>query len=271
MIAASSQPTDTAKLRLYTFSLSHFSEKIRWALTAGGVAFEEVPWTPFFHVLRARRRGKGTTVPVLETDDVRVQDSTRILLWLEEHRAPFALVPEERSEREAALAIEARFDEVGKHVVRFAYSRTLDDTESVARYWRTDATPWERRVIRSCFPVMRWMFRRKLRMNAANIERSRMAIESGLMWLDSQTAAGAPYLVGGRLTVADLTAAALLAPLACPDEHPIYGSARYRAGIQPLVRDWQDRPAFAWVRAMYRDHRGLWPRAREIRQSLDAT
>jgi glutathione S-transferase len=259
-----------APLRLYTFSLSHFSEKIRWTLSAAGLAFEEVAWTPFFHVLRARRRGRATTVPVLETSDESVQDSSRILLWLEEHRAPFSLIPVDPAERAAALAAEARFDEVGEHVVRYAYSRTLDDAESVARYWTTDATPLQARVVRRFFPVMRWIFRRKLRMSAANVARSRATIDAGLTWLESQTSSPAQYLVGGRLTVADLTAAALLAPLACPDEHPIYGSARYRAGIAPLVSEWQDRPGFAWVRAMYKTHRGLWPRRLEIREWLDA-
>jgi glutathione S-transferase len=62
----------------------------------------------------------------------------------------------------------------------------------------------------------------------------------------------------------------LLAPLACPDEHPIYGSARYRAGIEPQVVEWQDSTAFKWVRAIYRQHRGGWARGAEIRGAIDA-
>jgi glutathione S-transferase len=89
-------------------------------------------------------------------------------------------------------------------------------------------------------------------------------------WLESQGVPDRPFLVGGRLTVADLTAAALLAPLACPDEHPIYGSARYRAAIEPLARSWQGGPAFTWVRQMYRLHRGVWPRGPEIRRAVEA-
>ncbi len=257
-------------LRLYTFSLSHFSEKIRWTLSAAGVSFEEVPWTPFFHVVRARRRGRATTVPVLEASGESIQDSTRILLWLERNRTPFGLLPADPSEREAALEVEARFDEVGEHVVRFAYSVALDDAESVIRYWTTDATPFQARMVRRLFPLLRWIFRRKLGMNAATVARSRKTIDAGLAWLESRTSDSAPYLVGGRFTVADLTAAALLAPLACPDEHPIYGSARYRSALASLVGDWNDRPAFAWVRGMYRNHRGVWPRSTDLRRLLDA-
>jgi glutathione S-transferase len=257
-------------LRLYTFSLSHFSEKIRWTLSASDIAFEEVPWTPFFHVPSALRRGGKTTVPILETTGMTVQDSTRILLWLEQNRAPFSLLPTHPPERDAALAVEARFDHAGSHVVRYAYSTVLDDVESVVRFWTVDASPRQARVIRRWFPVLRWVFRRKLRMSAASVAQSREAIASSVEWLESQGVADRPYLIGDRLTIADLTAAALLAPLACPDEHPIYGSARYRAGIEPLVRSWQDGPAFAWVRQMYRLHRGGWPRGPEIRRAIEA-
>jgi glutathione S-transferase len=256
-------------LRLYTFSLSHFSEKIRWTLGAAGITFQEVPWTPFFHILKARSRGRGTTVPVVEVGSESVQDSTRILLWLEEHRAPFALIPSDPAARDAALAIEKQFDEVGAHVVRYAYSEMLDDADAVVRFWTPDATSYQSRVIRRWFPVMRWAFRRQLRMSAANVARSRATIASGLAFLESQIGAGKRYLVGDRLSVADLTAAALLAPLACPDEHPIYGSNRYRAGLAPLVRDWESGTAFQWVRQMYREHRGPFERAAEIRQHVE--
>ncbi len=74
--------------------------------------------------------------------------------------------------------------------------------------------------------------------------------------------------MAGRFTVADLTAAALLAPLVCPDEHPVYSSARYRAGVAPLIADWRQRAAFDWVRMLYREHRGAWPRSEQIRQAL---
>jgi len=257
-------------LRLYTFSLSHFSEKIRWTLDASSIAFDESPWTPFFHVPAALKRGGKTTVPILETTGVRVQDSTRILLWLEGNRAPFPLLPADKVERDAALAVEARFDKTGEHVVRYAYSTVLDDSESVIRFWTVDANPRQARVVRRWFPVLRWVFRRKLRIGADSVARSRAAIASSIEWLASQGVPERLYLVGDRLTVADLTAAALLAPLACPDEHPIYGSARYRAGIEPLVLEWQDSAAFRWVRAIYRLHRGGWARGAEIRRAIDA-
>jgi glutathione S-transferase len=234
---------------------------MRWALGTCGIAATEVPLTPFFHVLHALTSGGRTTVPILEIDGRRIQDSTRILLWLDAHRGPLPLLPAAGAGRGEVLAVEARFDRVGEHVVRYAYRDTLADSESVVRYWTLDSSPFQAARIRRGFPVLRWIFRRKLWMSARNAERSREAIEGGLDSIDARLADGHRYLATDRFTLADLTAAALLAPLVCPDEHPVYGSARYRGGIAAQVAPWQKRPAFEWVRTMYREQRGSWPLA----------
>jgi hypothetical protein len=40
-----------------------------------------------------------------------------------------------------------------------------------------------------------------------------------------------------------------------PDQHPVYGSAQYRAFATPVVGAWAQRPALAWVRDTYRRQR----------------
>lgn len=261
-LASTTQP-----LRLYTFSISHFSEKIRWTLGLEGIPFVEVPWTPPFHVRSARRRGGRTTVPVIEAGREHVQDSTRILHWLDAHRGPLSLLPTDAEARREALDIEARFDEVGSHVIRLAYDYLLPDTESVVRFWTIDATPMQRRALRVAFPLVRPLFRRRLDTRPEQMARSRERLDAGVTFVEERTARGR-YLVGDRLSIADVTAAALLSPVACPDEHPVYGSARYRAIVAPLVARWAERPALAWVRAMYRDHRGVFPRAEAVRAAM---
>ena len=75
-------------------------------------------------------------------------------------------------------------------------------------------------------------------------------------WLDEQLADGRTYLVDGTFTVADITAASLLAPLACPRQHPVYGDPAYQAGMAQALQGWEGRPSIAWVRRMYDLHRG---------------
>ncbi|MES2682493.1 MAG: glutathione S-transferase N-terminal domain-containing protein [Pseudomonadota bacterium] len=247
-----------APLKLHTFSVSHFSEKARWLLDASGIDYVEEPWVPFLHIVKTLRKGGrgATTVPILDTGEGCIQDSTRILLWLEKHRAPFSLMPVDAALREQVLAVEDRFDRVGNHVVRYAYSVSLDNAEGVTKLWTIDATPGQTRFIRAAYPLLRMVFRSKLKLgNAAAVAASEQRFGEGLDWIAEQIKDGRRYLVGTQLTAADITAAALLAPIACPDEHPVYSQADYRDGIAPLRAKWAGHPALDWVRQLYRDHR----------------
>lgn len=248
----------TPKLKLHTFSVSHFSEKARWLLDAGGIDYVEEPWVPFLHIAKALRKGGGraTTVPVLDTGSGCVQDSTRILLWLEKNLAPYSLMPIDPKLREEVLAVEDRFDRVGNHVVRYAYSVSLDNAEGVTKLWTIDATPGQTRFIRAAYPLLRLVFRSKLKLGQpAVIAASEQRFGEGLDWIAEQIKGGRQYLVGTQLTAADITAAALLAPIACPDEHPVYSQADYRDGIASLRAKWAGHPALDWVRGIYRQHR----------------
>lgn len=245
-------------LKLHTFALSHFSEKARWLLDASGTDYVEEPWVPFLHIAKALRKGGrgATSVPVLDTGAGCVQDSTRILLWLAEHRAPFALLPSDPALREEVLAVEDRFDRVGTHVIRYAYSRALDDTEGILTLWTLDATPGQARFMRFAYPLLKRLISKKLKLGEpAAIAASEQRFGEALDWLAEQLKDGRQYLVGNQFTAADITAAALLAPIACPDEHPVYSRADFKAGIAPLRAKWAGHPALDWVRAIYRTHR----------------
>lgn len=242
--------------RLYTFSLSHFSEKIRWALDLSRIAYAETRWTPFFHILPARiKSGRSTTVPILQTPRQTIQDSTEILLWLEREHAPFALMPAASELRQQVLEIEERFDKLGRHFIRYLYATALTQRERMIRLWTLDANPVQRAVVAMSYPLLAATIRRVFAITPENVSRSEQKIQFELDWLAERIAGGQRFLAGNTLTAADITAAALLAPLACPAEHPVYGSDDYRASVASLRARFKDAPALAWVRAIYRDFR----------------
>lgn len=246
------------QLTLHTFSISHFSEKARWLLDASGIDYVEKPWVPFFHIIPALRLGgrKATTVPILVTETGPVQDSTRILLWLGKHRAPFALLPTDAALREQVLAVEDRFDRIGAHVIRYAYRDALGDSEGIKTVWTLDASPLQKRIVGTAFPLMRTAFRTMLQIgNPKAVASSERKILESMDWIAARTAQGHRYLVGDTLTAADITAAALLSPLACPDEHAVYSRPDFQNGVAALKARHAAHPAMVWVRQLYRDHR----------------
>lgn len=247
----------TQALTLYTFAMSHYSEKIRWTLDCSGIPYREVCMSPAFHILPALRMGRRgqTTLPILQSTQEAIQDSPRILTWVQTQCGPLAVMPEEHTEQLREVA--QRFDAIGKDVARYLYAHSFGTSDAdIIQLWTDHASPWQAAIIRSTYPVMRWVFQQKLHINPARVSLAEDRIRLAVEWLERSLAGGASYLVGERFSVADITAASLLAPLACPRQHPVYGDASYQAGMAQALAPWRDRPAMAWVRQMYDMHRG---------------
>jgi len=255
---------DQAGLTLYTFAMSHYSEKVRWALSACRLPFREVVMTPAMHLLPAMRMGgRGrTTLPILSElrlngEVSHIQDSTRILLWLDDRHGPLDILPQGTQLRGECLDIEQRFDAIGRDIARCLYADAFDDDAHVLGLWTQHASPLQARMLGYLYPLIKLGTRLRLDTSRIRVARSVQRIQQALAWLEGRISDGRLYLVGSRLTVADITAAALLAPLACPHQHPVFGTAdyveRFRSRGGPLRLD---RPAMVWVRKLYDLHRG---------------
>ncbi len=262
---------EPAGLTLFTFAMSHYSEKIRWVLQASRLPFREVMLTPAFHMLPALRMGgQGqTTLPVLREQrlngrQVHVQDSTRILLWLDERHGPLDLLPQGPDLRDECLSIEDRFDNIGRDVARFLYLDAFRHDDKILALWTAQASPWQRRLVRMGYPLIKGVFKFRLNITPAAAKRSEQRILQALAWLEGRLSDGRLYLVGSRLSVADITAASLLAPLACPSQHPVYSTPDYVQTLRPRTISLDmNRPALAWVRKLYDLHRGDLPQFRQ--------
>jgi glutathione S-transferase len=237
------------EITLYTYAVSQSSEKVRWALDATGISYHERALPPFVHAQWLTSPGGGlfTSMPVLEGDGETIADSTRILEWLEERRAPFSLIPRDPLVRAQVMEAEARFDMDGELLNRRGLALKL---------FSIDANPLQRLALQAAFPLIRQLFLRGLDTSPAAFARSQRIVHRTLAELDRAAEAGKRFLVGDALSVADITAAALLAPLACPEEHPLYSRRDYRQQMAAVLAPWRDRPGLAWVRETYR-RRGL--------------
>lgn len=247
----------TAAFTLYTFAMSHYSEKIRWTLDHAAIPYREQCLTPVFHIGPALRMGgRGqTTLPLLKTPHESVQDSARILNWLHQQNLASALMPAKGYDE--IREVEQRFNAIGKDVARLLYARSFGHADAhIVQLWCNHASPAQARFIRLAYPVIRWGFRRKLHITTAGADKAQHKIDEVVNWLEARLKDGRIYLVGDHFTVADITAASLLAPIACPPEHPVYGDADYQQAMRGATAPWQGRPALAWVLKMYATQRG---------------
>jgi glutathione S-transferase len=209
--------------RLHTIAVSHFCEKARWALDRAGVAFDESAHLPVLHVAPMMAATRGVKAPVLEEGGELLRDSTAILLALSE-RTPRAkrLHPEDAAARAAVIALEDRIDEgLGHDVRRVAFHHLVKDApESFVKLMDQKAAGWQRAIARTTPSAVTVPLRNALKLDDAHAETSERAVDAMLEETSAQLR-GKTWLTGDTFTSADLTLAALLAPLLAPPEHPI--------------------------------------------------
>ena len=247
---------------LWHIPVSHFNEKARWALDYKGVEHERHGPPPPAHIPIAlwKTRGRSKTFPLLVlADGTAIGDSTEIIAALERLYPEPPLYPADPEQRRRALDLEDFFDEeVGASTRLFAFSHLIEDDEavgSIAAASMPERFRDSRRVRQLAAGGAGVYVKARYHVDrAAEREAARIAILAGLDRLEAELAAGeGEYLVGDTFTVADLTAAALLGPVALPPEGPQVPEPT------PDYRDFQatvaDRPGFAWIGEMFSRHR----------------
>jgi glutathione S-transferase len=243
---------------LYHIEVSHYNEKVRWALDHKGIPHVRKAPPPLLHMAWALWLTGRATFPVLRLDGVRVGDSTRIIETLEREHPEPPLYPPDAAGRRRALALEEHFDEqLGPYVRRWLFHEGLvglpwgDFVEGALG----SAPRAVKTTMRATAPVGRRMLR--LRYGIGD-EPARVARDKTAAALDRIEAELQPsgYLVGDRFSVADLTAAALLFQLVRPPEAPYLLPPPLAPAVERFRAEASGRRAFEWVKQMYRRHRG---------------
>ena len=250
---------------LWHLPISHFSEKVRWALDHKRIPHRRRVMPPGMHPFGGvlLTGGRHVTMPVLEIDGRRIADSTAIIALLEECYPDRSLYPVDAEERARALALEDWFDEnVGPHARQWAFNALLTEPEAV-RAFAVKQTEWAPvGVPPEVFAPFAKVFLnvRYSAGNEAGVEAARQALVRGLDRLDADLDnAGGEFLVGERFTIADLTAAALFYPLVLPPEGP-WQPVR-TADFEEFQDTVRERPGFRWVEDTFSRHRHA---AREV-------
>jgi glutathione S-transferase len=123
-------------LKLYTFNISHFAEKARWALDYEGIPYQEKVLLPGPHQLVTRRFAPRTHVPVLEHNGVYVQGSSAIMDYVADRLGGSKLTAVDPLQRARSLELEKTLDQAfGRGVQQVLYSALLKDRRTVVDLW----------------------------------------------------------------------------------------------------------------------------------------
>lgn len=205
----------TAKLDavLITIPLSHYCEKARWGLDRVALPYRENPHAPMFS------RRAGGTVPVLVHGAARFTDSTDILVHADAVRGGDLLYPRDPALKREVDALEEQFDkELGPHTRRWAYLHLLPDAKLVSSLWSRGVPRGEALMVPMIAPLVRWFARSAYKVTPEGAQRSLDRVRGIFREVGTRLGDGRRFLVGGRFTAADLTFAALGAPMVFPRE-----------------------------------------------------
>jgi len=242
---------------MISIPFSHFCEKARWGLERAGIDFEEEGHLPIFHVRAVRRIGGARSVPTLRTPEGVLNDSTEILLWADERAAPEKkLYPEAAEARQEVLALEDWFDNrLGPDARRWVYSFVLPDRGILREIAAQGVPAWELRWLMFGLPLARALMRRGMRIYPPQVARSLATLHETFDKIGERLADGRRFLVGDRLTAADITFASLAAPVVMPEQYPSPAIERFPHKIQDEIRWFQAHAAGRFVARLYTEER----------------
>jgi glutathione S-transferase len=197
---------------LLQFSTSHYCRKARLALGYKKIDYQVENLTPGIHALKLKPLTGLTTIPVLlpqqENQPEVIADSSNIFQYLESYCPEPPLSLNDPQQQTQALLLEDWLDESIGTATRFVY---YDYRAGAGK--QIDPSLFSQLVIQ--------VVRRQYNINSAAVKLARQRLEVAFKVLKSWE--NQAYLVGDRLSFADLTAAALLSPLALlPDYRDRY-------------------------------------------------
>ncbi len=254
--------TDQTRPRVVTFPPSSDCELCRWVLRHYGVAFDEEPNAPPFFVAAVKLRG-GKKFPLFLSDTMLINGARPIIDYFE------LVVPSERKlipkglEAQVNGAWQAYNATLGAATVTWAYTYLLPHREVMIEPLSLGTPAYQRLTVKYCYWLPKNLLWRLIKASGEAASAALKVIEKTFEEVDARLADGRPYLLGERLTLADLAFAVPGAPLVVPlgyggqpdRQGPLPSLEQYPADMQAVVHRLRETRAGQFVLRMYREER----------------
>jgi glutathione S-transferase len=213
-----------AKPRLITLVYSHYNEKARWALDGCGIDYEERAYAPLLSnvAVAIATRGRGgrpdsassrySTPILVRPGNEPLCDSTDIALWASRQAASGADDGPLFPTPDVLPLVEALGRDFGPYTRRAAYYHCFKVPEMLHSFTAANVGRAQALAFRALSPLGVALIRRVLHVDADGYERALDKIDVQLE-LAAERLARHRFLAGDTFTAADLTFAALMAPV----------------------------------------------------------
>ena len=240
-------------LKLYQFPISHYCEKARWALELKELPYRKVNLLPGPHAKKAKKIAGNSKLPILQHDKRIIQGSSEIITYLDKNFSRRSLTPEDPEEQKLAEAWESYADrEIGPQVRLLSYHTLLDHRDIVIPMMTQDCPWYSAMMMKAAYPKLSIAMRNLMKINDESVEEARQQLSVALDNI-AETLGDKEFLVGETFTRADLSVAALLAPLIMPNGYGVDWPEKVPQPLAGQIADLQDR--LSWVGHIYDNFR----------------
>jgi glutathione S-transferase len=245
---------------LVTIPISHYCEKARWALDRAGITYDERRHLPAIHRFAVKRAGGGQTAPVLVCHDGTVVDQSSDIVVYADGRAPAGRgsIPADPALAAEARALADDYDERLGPATRLWVYHQMFDYPDLAQVPMTDGVPtWQRHTFHYGNKALSFAVAKFLNVNDENAVAAEKTFRAIYADVDARLADGRRYLVGDAFSIADLTFAALSAPLIAPPEYGVRLPTveELPPGMRPTVEELRGTPAGEHALRMFASER----------------
>ena len=244
---------------LYQFPLSHYCEKARWLLDHKELDYVAQNMTPGVHRLFVQIKTGQHRLPMLNDQKNWIADSTDIAIYLDEKYPEHALFRSDAELNKQIMEIDTLSQELGDHVRRWLFSFILTQPQ---KNQALDIILGEKGILRNfeklSVPTLKFALKRIHQVSPEKSISSKQRIDEILNKLNQLLVEnGGRYLVGDRLTLADVAVCSMIAPLILIDNTP-WGITDY-SEIHPDVLSYRENllalPIGQYVKRIYSTER----------------
>jgi len=244
-------------MRLISIPMSHYVEKVRFALARYGLDYTEIAHLHGFHYPASFYYGKTPLVPVLITSDGTICDSTAILKYLDTKIEPAHQLYPEAMVKEIDELEEIYDSILGVESRRWMYFKMLPHPKELIAIAAQGAPKWEAIAGRMFFFFFRAFGRARLKVTEENVKSGLDKMRKVFDQVNERLKDNRPYLLGDSFTAADLSFACMAAPLILPQQYgvPLPLPADIPESMKPIVREFSEQAAGSFALKMFENEK----------------
>lgn len=240
-------------IELYQFPISHYCEKIRWALDYKKLDHHTRNLLPGLHAKVTTKLVGQSAVPVLADGGQAIKDSATIITYLDDKYPAHCLTPADKNLREEALEWERYADqEIGPYVRCLCYHTLLDHPEIVIPFFAQDGSWYSKALLKIIFPKLQGKMRKFMQINIQSAQASKGRLDVAIEKIH-QFRSNKDFMVGDSFTRADLALASMLAPLCMPHGYGLSWPNSYPEPLATSLASWDGK--LDWVTEVYSKYR----------------